>query len=75
MSEEKKLRHFILIWVEGRLIGSHTVTQTRWRPFITYLTVKEVMKEHEDQYGSGSVIDVIDVTDPNNIHSAFGENA
>ena len=73
--EEKKQRHFILIWVEGRLIGSHTITQPHSLPFITYLTVKEFVKEHEDQYDSCSVIDVIDVTDPNNIHSAFGENA
>lgn len=73
--EEKKQRHFVLIWVEGRLIGSHTVTQTHWRPMISYLTVKELVKEHEDQFGSCSVIDLVDVTDPNNIHSAFGENA
>jgi hypothetical protein len=42
---------------------------------ISYLTVKELVKEHEDQFGSCSVIDLVDVTDPNNIHSAFGENA
>ena len=68
-----KQRHLILIWVEGTLIGSHMNNTTKWRPFTTHLTIKEIVKEHEDQFGNG-IVDVLDVTDPANVHSVFAEN-
>lgn len=71
---EKKQRHFIVVWSDSWQCGSHTVSIPRWRPIITYLTVKEIVKEHEDQFGPACIYDVIDVTDPNNIRSVFDEN-
>ncbi len=71
---QSKQRHFVLIWLESYLRGSYMTYLTRWRPFVTYLTVKEIVKEHEGQFGSGCVVDVIDVDDPDNIHSCFEEN-
>lgn len=70
-----KQRHLIIIWTEGGLRGSHMCTFTRWRPFITYLSVREAVDTHEAQYGGACITDVIDVTDPNNIRSVFDENA
>lgn len=72
MNEE---RYLILIWIESQLRGSHMHTTTHWRPFRTYLTIKEIVKEHEDQFGSGCIVDIIDVTHQNDIRSVFAENA
>ena len=44
----------------------------KWRPFITWLSPKEIVKEHWDQFNEG-LEDLIEVTDPNNIHSVFNE--
>lgn len=74
MAEEAKPRTFVLIWIEARLSGSHMISQTRWRPFITFLSVKEAVATHEAQFGPGCLVDVIDVSDPDNIRSVFEEN-
>lgn len=50
------------------------VTMAHWRPMISYLSIKEIVETHEAQFGSGGIVDIIDVTDLDNIRSVFAEN-
>ena len=66
---EKKQNHYIIIWTESELRGSHMLVKTRWRPFHTWLGVQETADTHIAQFGD--IVDIVDVNDPENPRSAW----